>query len=123
MEVESHMYEVERNGEGLFFMRTQSAIQAETVTPEQVFGEWTLFKEFEKPLCKLTLSSDSAGGENYKIAIKPCCDPSVPDVERSTSRLDRARLLLSGPGGRRRVSTRCPTAPATIPPPTHPLRL
>src|SRR5258705_5072261 len=37
MEVESHMYEAERKGkgEGLFFMRTQAAIQAATVTPEQ----------------------------------------------------------------------------------------
>ena len=37
-EVESHMYEAERKGEGLFFMRTQAAIKAATVSPEQVFG-------------------------------------------------------------------------------------
>ncbi len=49
-EVESHMYEAERKGEGLFFMRTQAAIKAATVSPEQVFGEWTLLREFEKPL-------------------------------------------------------------------------
>ena len=76
-EVESAMYEAERKGEGLFFMRTQAAIKAATVSPEQVFGEWTLFREFEKPLCKLTLSNASAGGENYKIAVKPGCDASV----------------------------------------------
>ena len=44
-EVESFMYEAERKGEGLFFMRTQAAIKAATVSPEQVFGEWTLFRE------------------------------------------------------------------------------
>src|SRR5499425_2524664 len=33
MEVEAHMYEAERKGEGLFFMRTQDAIKAATVTP------------------------------------------------------------------------------------------
>jgi len=43
-EVESHMYEAERKGEGLFFMRTQAAIKAATVSPEQVFGEWTLLR-------------------------------------------------------------------------------
>src|SRR5258707_6892706 len=84
MEVESHMYEAERKGEGLFFMSTKAAIQAATVTPEQVFGKWALFKEFDNPLCKLTLSSDSAGGENYKIAIKPRCHSPDRDVGRST---------------------------------------
>src|SRR5262249_61329666 len=76
MEVESHMYEAERKGEGLFFMRTQAAIKAATVSPEQIFGEWTLFREFEKPLCKLTLSNASAGGGNYKIRVQPGCDPA-----------------------------------------------
>jgi hypothetical protein len=99
MEVESHMYEAERKGEGLFFMRTQAAIKAATVSPEQVFGEWTLLKEFEKPLCKLTLSNASAGGESYKITVKPGCDASIADVELSTWRLDRDGLLLTGRGG------------------------
>src|ERR1700751_1145130 len=49
-ELESHMYEAERKGEGLFFMRPQDAIREATVTPERIFGEWTLFREFEKPL-------------------------------------------------------------------------
>ena len=80
MEVESDMYEAERKGEGLFFMRTQDAIKADTVTPEQVFGEWILLREFEKPLCRLTLSNASAGGESYKITVKQGCDPSVADV-------------------------------------------
>src|SRR5260221_12244444 len=109
MEVESHMYEAERKGEGLFFMRTQAAIQAATVTPEQVFGEWTLFKEFEKPLCKLTLSSDSAGGENYKNAIKPGGDSSVAGIELSTWPLHPGGPLLTG----RRGSWRCPPSDAT----------
>src|SRR5260370_4030278 len=121
MEVESHMYEAERKGEGLFFMRTQAAIKAATVTPEQVFGEWTLFKEFEKPLCKLTLSSDSAGGENYKIAIKPGCDPSVADVELSTWRLDPHRLLLTGRRGNRRFPQSDAPTPEPIPASAGPL--
>ena len=62
-EVESGMYEAERKGEGLYFMRTQAAIRAATVSPEQLFGEWMLLKEIEKPLCKLTLSDASAGAK------------------------------------------------------------
>ena len=35
-EVESGMFEAERKGEGLFFMRTQAAIKAATVQPRAV---------------------------------------------------------------------------------------
>jgi hypothetical protein len=123
MEVESHMYEAERKGEGLFFMRTQAAIKAVTVSPEQVFGEWTLLKEFEKPLCKLTLSNASAGGESYKINVKPGCDASVADIELSTWRLDRDGLLLTGRGGSWRFSESDATTWERVPASTDPLVL
>jgi Protease inhibitor Inh len=123
MEVESHMYEAERKGEGLFFMRTQAAIKAATVTPEQVFGEWILLREFEKPLCRLTLSNASAGGESYKIAVKPGCDPSVADVELSTWQLDSEGLLLRGRGGSWRFSESDATTWERIPASADPLVL
>ena len=123
MEVESHMYEAERKGEGLFFMRTQAAIKAATVTPEQVFGEWILLREFEKPLCRLTLSNTSAGGESYKIAVKPGCDPSVADVELSTWQLDSEGLLLTGRGGSWRFSESDATTWERIPASADPLVL
>src|SRR5260370_15543008 len=44
-EVESRMYEAERKGEGLFFMRTQDAIKAAMVGPEELFGDVTLLHE------------------------------------------------------------------------------
>ena len=122
-EVESHMYEAERKGEGLFFMRTQAAIKAATVSPEQVFGEWTLLREFEKPLCKLTLSNASAGGESYKITVKPGCDASVAGLGLSTWRLDPDGLLLSGSGGTWRFSESDPTTWERIPASTDPLVL
>ena len=123
MEVEAHMYEAERKGEGLFFMRTQDAIKAATVTPEQVFGEWILLKEFEKPLCRLTLSNASAGGESYKITVKQGCDPSVADVELSTWRLDSDGLLLTGRGGSWRFSESDATTWERIPASSDPLVL
>ena len=119
----SHMYEAERKGEGLFFMRTQAAIKAATVSPEQVFGEWTLLREFEKPLCKLTLSNASAGGESYKITVKPGCDASVAGLGLSTWRLDPDGLLLSGSGGTWRFSESDPTTWERIPASTDPLVL
>lgn len=122
-EVESGMYEAERRGEGLYFMRTQAAIKAATVSPEQVFGEWALLQEFEKPLCKLTLSNAPAGGESYKITVKPGCDASVAGLGLSTWRLDPDGLLLSGSGGTWRFSESDPTTWERIPASTDPLVL
>lgn len=123
MEVESRMYEAERKGEGLFFLRTQEDVRAATVTPEQIFGEWTLFREFEKPLCKLTLSNATAGGDSYKIVVKPGCDASVADIGLSTWRLDDDGLLLSGNGGSWRFSESDATSWERIPASTDPLVL
>ena len=122
-EVESHVYEAERKGEGLFFMRTQDAIKAATTTADQLFGEWTLFKEFEKPLCKLTLTNASAGSESYKLTVKPGCDASVVGIGLTTWRLDRDELLLVGRGGSWRFSESDATSWERIPPSADPLVL
>jgi Protease inhibitor Inh len=122
-EVEAHMYEAERKGEGLFFMRTQAAIQAATVNPEQLLGDWTLLKEFEKPLCKLTLSSPAPGTESFRIAVKPGCEASIAGMGLSTWRLDRDELVLSGRSGAFRFSESDSKTWERIPPSTDPLLL
>jgi hypothetical protein len=120
-EVESHMFEAERKGEGLFFMRTQAAIKAATVSPEQLFGDWTLLKEFEKPLCKLTLSNAAAGGESYKIVLKGGCDPSIAGFAPSTWRLQDNELIFAGRAGTWRFAESDAKTWERIPPSTDPL--
>jgi Protease inhibitor Inh len=122
-EVESHMYEAERRGEGLYFMRTQEAIKAVTVSPEQLFGEWALLKEMEKPLCKLTLSNASAGGDSYKITVKPGCDASIAGLGLATWRLSQAELVLIGRGGIWRFSESDATTWERFPPSADPMVL
>ena len=122
-EVESHMYEAERKGEGLFFMRTQEAIKASTISPDQLFGDWTLLKEFEKPLCKLTLSNASAGADSYKIIVKTGCAASIADFAPLTWRLDNDELLLSGRSGTWRFAASDSATWERIPPSTDPLLL
>lgn len=122
-EVESQMYEAERRGEGLYFMRTQAAIKAATVSAEQVFGEWTLLQEFEKPLCKLTLSNVAAGSESYQIAVKPGCTAAIAGLGLSTWRLESDELLLVGRGGTWRFSESDAKTWERIPPSTDPMLL
>jgi hypothetical protein len=122
-EVETRMYEAERKGEGLYFMRTVAAIRDATITPEQMFGEWTLLQEFEKPLCKLTLSNASAGTDSYRIAVKPGCAATITGFGLSTWRLENNELLLSGRSGSWRFAESDSTTWERIPPSTDPLLL
>jgi len=122
-EVESHVFEAERKGEGLFFLRTQDAVKAATISPEQLFGEWTLLKEFEKPLCKLTLLNASAGADGFKLTVKPGCDASVAGLGLTTWRLERDELLLVGRAGSWRFSESDATSWERIPPSADPLVL
>lgn len=122
-EVESGMYEAERKGEGLFFMRTQAAIKAATVSPEQLFGDWTLLQEAEKPLCQLTLSNSSNGEDSYKIVVKPGCTAAVAGLGLATWRLEMNDLLLVGRGGTWRFSESDATVWERIPPSTDPMLL
>jgi hypothetical protein len=122
-EVETSMYEAERKGEGLYFMRTQAAIKAETVSPEQVFGDWTLLQEFEKPLCRLTLSNAAVGGESYRVTIKPGCAPAIAALGFSSWRLDSNELHLSGRDATWRFSESDATVWERIPPSSEPMVL
>jgi hypothetical protein len=122
-EVESGMYEAERKGEGLYFMRTQAAVKDATVSPEQLFGEWVLLQEFEKPLCQITLSSDTAGADIYKIVVKPGCDAAIAAFGLVTWRFDSGELQLVGRAGTWRFSESDASVWERVPPSTDPLLL
>lgn len=122
-EVESGMFEAERKGEGLFFMRSQAAIKAATVSPEQLFGDWTLLQEADKPLCRLTLSNASGGDDSYRIVVKPGCVAAIVGLGLATWRLEVNDLLLIGRGGTWRFSESDATVWERIPPSTDPMVL
>jgi hypothetical protein len=122
-EVESGLYEAERRGEGLYFLRSQAAIRAATVTPEQVFGDWTLLQEIDKPLCRLTLSNNAAGDDSYRIVVKPGCVAAIAGIGFATWRLEANELLLIGRTGRWRFSESDAKTWERIPPSTDPMLL
>ena len=88
---------------------------------EQLFGDWTLLKEFEKPLCRLTLSNASAGGESYKIVLKAGCDASITGFAPATWQLRDNELQFSGRAGTWRFAESDATTWERIPPSTDPL--
>jgi hypothetical protein len=122
-EVESGMYEGERKGEGLYFMQTQAALKAEIRTAEQMFGDWRILRELDKPLCTITLSNASGGGETYKVVVKPGCDAAIAGAGFATWRLDRDQLVLAGRSTNWRFSESDPTTWERVPLSTDPMLL
>jgi hypothetical protein len=122
-EVETNMYEAERKGEGLYFMRTQAAIKAATVSADQLFGEWALLQEIDKPLCKVTLSSTTAGEQTFRITVRPGCASPIVALGLATWRLDRDELLLIGRGATWRFLESDSRTWERIPPSTDPMVL
>ena len=123
-EVESGIYESERKGEGLYFMQTQAALKAEIHSPDQIFGEWQILREADKPLCRLTFSDASAGDDNtYKIVVKPGCDARIASFGFTAWRLDREQLVLTGRSGVWRFAESDPTTWERMPLSTDPLLL
>jgi hypothetical protein len=109
-EVESGIFEAERKGEGLYFMQTQAALKAEIRSADQIFGEWQIVRELDKPLCRLTFSDAASGAaDTYKIIVKPGCDARIAAFGPNTWRLDREQLVLTGRGGTWRFTESDPT--------------
>jgi len=120
-EVESGIFEGERRGEGLYFMQPQGAATIPVRTPEQMFGDWNFLREIDKPLCALTLSRAAGAGPDYKLTVKPGCDPAIVNFALSTWRLEGDQLVFTGRGGSWRFVESDTNIWERIPPSTNPL--
>jgi hypothetical protein len=122
-EVENGLYEGERPGEGLYFLQTQAAIKIETHSADQLFGDWDILREIDRPLCTLTLSNQSDDSDAYKLVIKPGCNGAIADFGATTWRLDHDQLVFTGPNGSWRFAESDPTIWERVPLSTDPLLL
>ena len=121
-EVENGMFESERGAEGLLFLQTQASLKVETRTAEQIVGDWSLLREADKPLCRLTLSN-TASGDAFRVIVKPGCDKAIATFDPSTWRLDRDQLILTGRNGIWRFSESDATVWERVPLSVDPLLL
>jgi hypothetical protein len=122
-EVESGMYESDRRADGLLFLQTQAALKIETRTADQIFGEYHLLREVDKPLCRLSLSSDPAGNDAYKIVVRPGCSAAIAGFGLENWRLDRDQLVLVGRSGMWRFAESDATIWERVPLSTNPILL
>ena len=122
-EVENGMFESERGKEGLLFLQTQASLKIETRTTEQIVGDWSLLREADKPLCRLTLSNTASGDDAFRVVMKPGCDKAIATFNPTTWRLDRDQLILTGRSGSWRFSESDATVWERVPLSVDPLLL
>ena len=122
-EVENGMFESERGKEGLLFLQTQASLKIETRTTEQIVGDWSLLREADKPLCRLTLSNTASGDDAFRVVVKPGCDKAIATFNPTTWRLDRDQLILTGRIGSWRFSESDATVWERVPLSVDPLLL
>ena len=97
-EVETGMYEAERN-EGLYFLQSLASATPAARTAEDMFGDWNVARE-GKPVCGLSLTKNGAGGEmGYALRVQPGCDAAIARLNPVTWRMDRGELVLSSANG------------------------
>lgn len=98
-EVESGMYEAERNNEGLYFLQSHASAAPAARTAEQMFGDW-IVASGGKIICTLALTNNGAGGEmGYALRVQPGCDGTVTRINLVRWRMDRGELVLSSANG------------------------
>ncbi|MGE3992843.1 AprI/Inh family metalloprotease inhibitor [Pseudorhodoplanes sp.] len=100
-EVEVGMFEGERKDEGLYFLQTaaSAAVFAPKRSVDEIAGEWAMVKS-DKPVCSLSLTKTATRSfDEYRLSIRPPCDPAMTRLSPNVWRLDRGELVLASPNG------------------------
>jgi hypothetical protein len=100
-EVEIGMYEGERKGEGLYFLQTAESAAAFGTkrSADEMAGEWAMVRS-EKPVCTLNLTKTATKGfDEFRLSIRPPCDPTLTRLNPNVWRMDRGELVLASPNG------------------------
>jgi hypothetical protein len=97
-EVESHMYEAPRPGEGILFIQASTAVGPPPKQADDVAGDWGLVRGTGKPICTLTLTNKPVG-DDLALTLKPGCNAFVTRFAPTVWQMDRGELLLKNARG------------------------
>jgi hypothetical protein len=92
-EVESHIYEAPRPGEGILFLQASTAVGPPPKEADQMLGDWALVRGAGKPICTMTLAKTPAG-DDFALKLKPGCDALVTRFAPTAWQMDRGELVL-----------------------------
>ena len=92
-EVETHMYEAPRPGEGILFIQPSAVVGPPPKQPEQMIGDWGVVRGSGKPICVITLMNAPAG-DDLALKLKPGCNALVANFAPTSWQMDRGELVL-----------------------------
>jgi len=99
-EVESGIFEAQRPGEGIFFMKNTAAAAAVNISLEQMAGDWGVVRGSGKTVCTITLTNAAAGDDAFALKLKPGCEAFVTSFGPAAWYLDRGELVFKSKAGR-----------------------
>ena len=97
-EVESHIFEAPRPGEGILFIQASTAVGPPPKEPDEMLGDWAIRRSAGKTICTLTLANTPAGPD-LALKVKPGCDQFVTRFAPTAWQMDRGELLLKNVKG------------------------
>jgi hypothetical protein len=97
-EVETHIYEAPRPGEGILFIQASTAVGPPPKQPDQVAGDWGLVRGSGKPICVMTLANTPAG-DDLALSLKPGCNAFVTRFAPTAWQMDRGELMIKNARG------------------------
>ncbi|WP_300162604.1 AprI/Inh family metalloprotease inhibitor [Bradyrhizobium sp.] len=98
-EVETGIFEGMRSGEGIYILQNLAAARSLAKSMDQMIGDWAMVRGNGQTICGLTLTNTETGQDDFKVFLKPKCDPVVATFAPTHWRLDHGQILLMSASG------------------------
>ncbi|MBU6456791.1 MAG: AprI/Inh family metalloprotease inhibitor [Bradyrhizobium sp.] len=98
-EVETGIFEGMRSGEGIYILQNLAAARSLAKSMDQMIGDWAMVRGNGQTICGLTLTNTEAGQDDFKVFLKPKCDPVVATFAPTHWRLEHGQILLMSASG------------------------
>ncbi|WP_341991515.1 protease inhibitor Inh/omp19 family protein [Azorhizobium sp. AG788] len=92
-------YEALREGDGVYFIATPTALQEDVVHPEEMLGEWDLSRAAGTPLCRWIFTDAPVATAAFAVRVGPGCEPGLAAFNPVAWRLEGGNVLVTSGSG------------------------
>ncbi len=91
-------YEALRDGDGVYFLATPAALQADVVHAEELLGEWDLSRVAGTPLCRWSFTDAPVAG-GFAVKVAPGCEAGLAAFSPAAWHLEGSNVLVASGAG------------------------
>ncbi len=89
------VYEAIRENDAVYFLANLQFVDpSERVQIADLFGEWQLSRPGGPAICRITLTDEVAGNEQFAARVQPGCDPAIERLALNVWQLERGDVVL-----------------------------